>query len=154
MVYVPKNGGLWGACTGQTITYLDFSLVYSLSGTPTVPAVGNYTYGKTPSTVDHHGFIYALYPQNLTTVTNSCGTNTTVCRFVTYRNYSLPRNHYCVIVGNPNNVDYYLTMVYSFGGTSARRSINSPKKSVYERQLVDFEVAGPEVLNKFQSSQV
>ncbi|CAG8733562.1 12132_t:CDS:2, partial [Racocetra fulgida] len=133
-VYVPKNGGLWGACTGQTITHL-----------------GNYTYGKTPSTADHHGFRYALYPKNLTTITNSCGTNTTVCRFVTYYNHALPRNHYCVIVGNPNNVDYYLTMVYSFGGTSARRSINLHKRNVYERQLLDFDVAGPEILDKFQS---
>ncbi|CAG8528649.1 9861_t:CDS:2 [Cetraspora pellucida] len=153
MAFVPKNSGVWSACTTPTITYLDFSLVYSLSGTPTVPSVGHYYYGNISSTADHHGFKYALFPYTLNGTTDYCGSNTTVCRLATFHNYTLPRDYYCVAVVNPNNVDYYLTMVYSFGGTNARRSIILPKKGVYERQSPEFKVASPEILDKFRNLQ-
>ncbi|CAG8509802.1 9862_t:CDS:2 [Dentiscutata erythropus] len=126
MTLAPKNG--------------DFSLVYSLSGTPTTPAAGKSYMGNGTSITDYSGFEYALFPYSSNGTTNSCGTSSTVCRLVHYNNYNLPRDHYCILVSNPNNVDYYMTMVYTFGGTEAARrsvdeSMSSPKKEIYAREF-------------------
>ncbi|CAG8591395.1 2617_t:CDS:2 [Cetraspora pellucida] len=126
-----------------TVGSENFSLVYSLSGTPTVPQVGGHDVGNVTSTADFHGFEYIFFPYSSNGTVDYCGSSTTVCRFLGYHNYNLPRDRYCIIVVNPNNVDYYTTIVYSFGGTgtnafgggsSARRSIDnsakSPKKNI------------------------
>ncbi|CAG8526964.1 6647_t:CDS:2 [Cetraspora pellucida] len=139
MVLAPKNHGIWSACTEYSITYLDHSLVYSLSGAPTVPQVGGYELGNVTSVADLHGFEYVLFPYSSNGTVDYCGSSTTICRFVGYHNYNLPRDRYCIAVLNPNNVDYYITMVYSFGGTAARRSIDnsakSAKKNIFAREF-------------------
>ncbi|CAG8475087.1 4239_t:CDS:2 [Dentiscutata heterogama] len=162
MSLAPKNDGIWFACTTYTITYIDFSLVYSLSGTPTTPAEGKSVKGNGTSSADFSGFQYVLLPYSTNGTINYCGSSSTVCRFVQYNNYNLPRDYYCIGVINPNNVDYYMTLVYTFGGTEAARrsvdeSMNSPKKGIYAREFYrrghgDF-MAEPSIdLSKFKNS--
>ncbi|CAG8711978.1 18148_t:CDS:2, partial [Cetraspora pellucida] len=76
-----------------------FSLVYSLSGTPTVPQNG---------TVDY------------------CGSSS----FVGYHNYNLPRDRYCFIVVNPNDVPEQMLLVPVLD-----KSAYSPKKPIFARDF-------------------
>ncbi|CAG8759541.1 16630_t:CDS:1, partial [Racocetra fulgida] len=104
--------------------------------------------GNETSNTDYHGFEYVLFPYSSNGTVDYCGSSTTVCRYVGYRNSKLPRDRYCVAVKNPNNINYYMTMVFTFGGTSARRDLDKSedtfKKNIFTREFDRRDFKPPE----------
>ncbi|CAG8526981.1 6648_t:CDS:2 [Cetraspora pellucida] len=124
MGFVPKNNEVWGAYTENSITYVGTNFV-----------------GNVTSTAEFHVFEYIIFSYSSNGTVDYCGSSSTVCRFVGYHNYNLPRDRYCFIVVNPNDVDYYIVIVYSFGGSgtnafgsstcrSIDKSADLPKKTI------------------------